>query len=467
MRPTLRFLIGCAAGATGAALLRTLTREPRPLASCRLANGTIFRLLAVTRGPIHRFKSGPRWQRLLAQTPFLRALAGEPVREIRGAMPDSLIFWITQGVTTLGMLPNTRFRYIGYSCEVVNELGCSYCPDIRDPYPPNTILTSRDVLTCWEAVAAPRRGRQIGLRLRTSSGTCNLMTPNPWPGPYSVWKAEPLPSTKRAGDLAVTLTSVSTGVEVLHQGSGFPLNPVLSQAHLRLVWKGQPSADWLPIGATLRDPTGNLLVPTVNGVARHDDQQAVDFQDAFCADELIWKLRLELVPCTLASIAPVDLWTLPSLPLPPDGVFSRATAQFSQHGTTVHLRGIAGPGAEVPADDNLGGGASVTLPSTPGLYGAYMKCTPPVPGVRLLLIRAVDDRGRSIHPLGNPGRLVYPFATIGPVLGDRDGGFTLQVTPGTESVTLVFALVKSRFVEFVVRPSRAPDVPEYVDMLAE
>src|SRR5262249_15125732 len=144
-----------------------------------------------------------------------------------------------------------------------------------------------------------------------------------WPGPYPVWKPEPLPSTKRAGDLAVTITSVATGLEVLYQDRAtFPLNPVLSQAHFRLIWKGQTSADWLPAGVTLRDPTGNVLVPPVNGVARRGDRQVVELHGALCADEPIWKLRLELVPCTLTSIEPADLWTIPSLPLPPDHVFS-------------------------------------------------------------------------------------------------------------------------------------------------
>jgi hypothetical protein len=294
------------------------------------------------------------------------------------------------------------------------------------------------------------------------------MTANPWPGPYPVWKPEPLPSTKQAGDLRVTLTSLATGLEILYTNSTtFPLHPVLSQAHLRFIWRGKPSADWLPVEVSLRDPTSNVLVPTINRLVQRGDQQAVEFQGAFCADEQIWKLRLELVPCTLTSIDSADLWTLPSLPLPPDQVFSRATAQFSRHGVTVHLRGIAGPGTSVPSDDNLHGGAGVIRSSTPRSFGAYVKCTPTVPGIRLLLIRAVDDRGRSVRPLGNRGRLIHPFGTGDAVLGDDHGGFTLQVTPGTESVTLVFAVVKSRFVEFVVRPSRAPDVPEFTDIFAE
>ena len=62
MRATPRYLIGSAGVLTGIILLATvwaLTQEPPPLASCRLPDGTVLRLEAVTCGPIHRFKNWP------------------------------------------------------------------------------------------------------------------------------------------------------------------------------------------------------------------------------------------------------------------------------------------------------------------------------------------------------------------------------------------------------------------------
>src|SRR5260370_12924323 len=94
------FLIGSAAVLAGVILVTAiwaLIQEPPPLASCRLADASVVRLEAVTRGPIHRFKSGPYWQRLLARAPLhsLRALAGDPIQEFLGATPGSTVFWTT------------------------------------------------------------------------------------------------------------------------------------------------------------------------------------------------------------------------------------------------------------------------------------------------------------------------------------------------------------------------------------
>src|SRR5207253_5145629 len=98
MRATPRYLMGSAAALTGVILLTAiwaLIQEPPPLASCRLADGSVVRLEAVTCGPVHRFKRGPYWQRLLAQSsvPALRALAGYPIQEVRSTVPNSLVFW--------------------------------------------------------------------------------------------------------------------------------------------------------------------------------------------------------------------------------------------------------------------------------------------------------------------------------------------------------------------------------------
>ena len=446
MRATPRYLIGSAGVLTGVILLAAawaLTREPPPLASCRLPDGTDIRLEAVTHGPVHRFKNGPYWQRLLARAPLhsLRALAGDPVGEIRGATPDSLVFWTTREVR-----PNEGF---GGGCEVVNEQGCAYAPSsVCDPYPPNTTLTGLRVLECFEAITAPRRERKIGLRLRLSAGTYDLLTTNPWPGPYPVWQPERLPAAKQAGDLQITLTALVSGVEILDtNATSFPMHPVLSQAHIRLTWRGKPSADWLLVGASLRDPTGNVLVPYIYPPVQLGDQQVIQFQDAFCADETIWKVRLELSPSGLSSADPADLWTIASLPLPRPHVFRRMAALFSRHGVTVRLRGLAGSWARVPSDD----GPMPTGESSDPRMTVQLQSTAPVPGVHLLLLRAMDDRGRPVQT---------------PLTGDAsvgEGGcaYPLRTAPGAHKVTLVFAMAKSRFVEFTVRPSRAQDLPKY------
>src|SRR5438093_3171834 len=105
MRIRPRALIGCAAALVGVVLLATawaLTLEPPPLASCRLAGGSILRLEGVTRGPVHHVEVGPYWRRLIARLPLpaLRQFAGDPIQDIRGTTSNSVVFWTSVDETS-------------------------------------------------------------------------------------------------------------------------------------------------------------------------------------------------------------------------------------------------------------------------------------------------------------------------------------------------------------------------------
>jgi hypothetical protein len=439
MRITARSVLRSATIVTVAVLLATawaLTQEPLPLASYRLPDGSVLRLEAITRGPTHEFKEGPYWQRLLARLPVpsLQKFAGDPIQKIEGS-PDSLVFWASRS----GSSPFPEDLY----AEVTNGRDCSY-----RTYAFNTAVPWSHWCEGVMADVVPRRGPNIGLRFFRFTGAghripvADLMTRNPWPGPYPVWQPERLPATKRDGDLAVTLTSLVTRVT----GPGKPKGtraagePIWTEAHLHCTWKGRLATDWETVKVTLRDPTGNQLDPEgtsadpdEHGPVTHFLPDFYAFEPCFCSHEPVWKLRLELANAGTASIDPADLWAVHALPLPPPGVFHPLAAEFSRFGATVRLSGIAGPGASTP-----GGGHDPSNGVT-----VHLHCTPPLQEQQLLFVRAIDDRGRSIT---DPGWSVAE---------GREYAFTLQPARETRSATLVFALVRDRFVEFVVHPSRA------------
>jgi hypothetical protein len=438
---TSRSVIGSAAAVTSVILAVTawgLSREPAPLASYRLADGTVLRLEAVTRGPVHRVVVGPNWQRLLAWLPFpaLRKLSSDAVHEVRGTAPNSLIFWTSQAAGP---------HEINLGAEVINERG-----DFYSTNPQDAALVGNRLLLGFEAPVVSRRGKRLGLRLAVDWGpnvAGELLTDNRWPGPFPSWRPERLPITKQNGQLRVTLTSLTTHFEVLHSTTTtFPDIPAFSEAYLQCTWHGRPSSDWLPVGVTLRDPTGNLLTLSGSTQGWRGDKLDYSFSPTFWADEPIWKLRLELVPCTPASINPADLWSIPSLPIPPRNVYSRTAARFSRHGVTVRIRDIAGLGVW----ERLGHG-HVSSPGTT----VHLKSNLPVRGLHLLLIRAVDDRGRSVSRVDDWGFTTQPPGTDSTDASDGEHSFELRPAPGAKSVKLLFALVKSRFVEFVVRPTHA------------
>src|SRR5438034_11145018 len=78
------------------AVVWTLTLPVPPLRECRLPDGTVLRLEAVTMGPEHRLVRGRYWPRLLA--PLLQgslAAYGPSVTTWRLPTTDAAAFWFT------------------------------------------------------------------------------------------------------------------------------------------------------------------------------------------------------------------------------------------------------------------------------------------------------------------------------------------------------------------------------------
>jgi hypothetical protein len=148
-----------------------------------------------------------------------------------------------------------------------------------------------------------------------------------------------------------------------------------------------------------------------------------------------------------------DLWTVKVLAVPDRGAFSSAPGTTIRYGATLHLLGLTGPGASLPEVAPESGGAATgaapyqitTAPSDrwtvhvrASLAGAESWWES---GVHLSLLRAIDERGRKAAIAGDD------------IEGDGRHRFELQIAPGAKRLDLTFAVVKSRFVEFVVRPS--------------
>jgi hypothetical protein len=93
---------------------------------------------------------------------------------------------------------------------------------------------------------------------------------------------------------------------------------------------------------------------------------------------------------------------------------------------------------------------------------------PPLDGTRIGLVRAVDDRGRSCDPVARGATPFLPSAGERPTgqmeisgpgfyrrSGRMEAGASFELCPlaGARRLSLTFAVVKSRFVSFLARPS--------------
>jgi hypothetical protein len=441
-----RLLILPALAAIAAILAATtwaLSRETPPLAVSRLPDGTVLRLEAVTLGPQHRLALGTYWQRLIAPLlpPALRAHSGATICTYANINPPALVFW------TSWVAP--RWASIDWArASVLDELG-SECEIQGRPF--QTVLPNGRRVRGWPAWAFPRRGKTVGLRISIwdrpghAVPAAQFTVPNPTPGPHPTWTGTPPPITKRDGDLSFTLARLTT------DAARPPwLPPKLratpwTRASFRLTEKGRQTDDWLPVGLTITDATGNVIIPPWIDHKQQRHEQQIAFLGHLLPDREAWKLRVEFA--RTAHFAPADLWTVRGLAIRG----GRLTAATSRHG--VRLSAILRAHGK-RARDRLS--LSVELPS-------------PVDRVRLLLLQATDEQGRVTRPDGEEA--LHFFPSRGEAHEQRleitspeghfiepeewcENPYRLAVFPDARTLSLTFALVKSRFVEFMAKPSR-------------
>src|SRR5439155_3467938 len=159
-----------------------------------------------------------------------------------------------------------------------------------------------------------------------------FIVPNPTPGPHPTWHGVKLPSTKRDGELSVSLTRLTVGsirpgwLPVTLRGVPW------TNASFRISEKGKPTGDWAPVGMTISDATGNILVPPGMWHQQGEGRARFSFYGRRLPEEQAWKLRVEFA--RTAHFAPADLWTVRGLAVRG----GRVTAATSRHG--VRLRAI-------------------------------------------------------------------------------------------------------------------------------
>src|SRR5207249_9754854 len=100
---------------------------------------------------------------------------------------------------------------------------------------------------------------------RQRSPVAEFVVPNPAPGPYPSWTPSPLPAARSMGPLVITLTELATGQEAPRRLPLLDRERSWTHAAFRVVENGRPTDRWAPVGLTLADATGNVLIPVLPG----------------------------------------------------------------------------------------------------------------------------------------------------------------------------------------------------------
>ncbi len=153
----------------------------------------------------------------------------------------------------------------------------------------------------WRLKAFPRRDKRVRLRFIYHDADWNFYkaadfeVKNPAYGKYPEWKAEPMPSSKTDGAVALTLVDFVTGLNREKEVKPVNLWYWKDRFSTQIVFDLKAAELWQLDKVTLRDPTGNVWAPNLEdpmGVPK--GKMAAEFIGALWPSEPVWKIDVSL-----------------------------------------------------------------------------------------------------------------------------------------------------------------------------
>jgi hypothetical protein len=299
--------------------------------------------------------------------------------------------------------------------------------------------------------AYPRHSGKIVLRIEHWSNNRGMqqelskgqfVISNPTRGTFPKWTPDALPDTQSDGDLNVTLTRLIYGVEGFQRGNGVPTKDPMNKAVLaafRTEQKGVVMTNWQPYRITTSDATGNHIQNNSWSNRRDNDEAVMVYQWGLWPDEPAWKLNVEMT--RTSGFNDDEEWTVQNLPLHTGSQMdlynyqrnSRTNGAFAE--TTlngVHLKIF--PAIQF-TDLNYGNGQKS------GGVRLQVDPDPETLQMRMSLASLTDEQGHELQYWGPNG-------------GGGTASIQIQNLRNAKSLNVTIAIHKSRFVEFMVKPTK-------------
>jgi len=305
--------------------------------------------------------------------------------------------------------------------------------------------------------AFPRRQGKFIVRAQEQSNGGQEMSDqkfiirNPARNSSATWTAEALPVTEQDDDFSVTLTKLVAGVAMPYQRDGDDPDNAANkgvQMTFSAARNGQSVTNWEPVSVETSDATGNHVAGNVAQNSWQDNNDTAVYQYGLWPDEAAWKVRVEF--SQQSYFADSELWTAQNIPL-----------ENGRQQDFYNYNVRRGNTNSVFAETDLNGfHLKIFTPKqfTDAGMGSYLQgglsiqVTPSLPNdTHMTIVRLTDDQTNDIANMnqgwngGGANGVTYRY-------GLRDLG-------GATNLNLTIALHKSRFVEFTVKPEKAPPAP--------
>ncbi|MGN6386949.1 MAG: hypothetical protein ACTHMT_11995 [Verrucomicrobiota bacterium] len=298
----------------------------------------------------------------------------------------------------------------------------------------------------WNVRAFPRRSKNLKLEFLGLSDSKNAWEPvaqftigNPLFKEYPQWTPENL-RTKIQDGLEIALAEFkSGGVFQNREPSGGDLRLRKTRLRFSIHEHGKETHDWAVQKVEVSDATGNNWAPYLdlihtNALAWASDGE-VEFYGALWPGENAWKVSAELA--RTRGFNSNELQTV-ELQLPQAHALNSLTNEWQLGKVTLRLHAFGAPEVEYP--DSFRWLAKWWGEDKEKVYTLALQLKGADQKHRVILVSSVDDSGDNIkvvqHANSNSDEQVI----------------FLKPTENAKSARLVFAVPRSRFVEFVERP---------------
>jgi hypothetical protein len=446
------WLAGAALGAMLAAGMWVLWQDPFTQ-RVRLPDGSVLILRGVTYGKQHRLLYRDWRRELLSHLmpPFGRQ-SGVPMVPgvVTADTPNAVVFWVEERWTNLAKRP-----FVHYDVSDDDGREWRWGPVPRDYSAIYYLGTVEGVpMEAFVVSRFPRRSKNVRLHIHsgdTGALIGEFVAANPAPGPYPVWRAEPLPIARRAGELSVTLEKLLSEIGPRlpnHRARQWQVSG--TEVRLRPRLHGRLTRRWQPLRLTLLDATGNRLIFPSDELSWEPADSMMALQRGLSTDEAPWKIQVEWVQDPRASTEAEETWTVRRVRVPRTGEATQWNARTTRRGLRLRLLGITGRRPSGPKDNwfTRRERNPVVRLQVSSRWGAPH-----------LALRAVDDHGwkfMGYDAYGAVGDWLNPLVhhrLAGSSEVRSEYHFSLNIPPHAKKVDLTVVVPRRRVVEFVAMPS--------------
>lgn len=420
-----------------------------------LPDGSQLTLLKITHGTNHVLRFGRRWQDLLYPVlpQKLRVKYRPHVMHFAGNDPDSVMVWFQrEGV------PSADGNWSRVCLATVDDRGLE-SPFILSPHVTRTLGTSRAFtgsrvggsgvasaqLSGWEVLDYPKRSGGFRLRIYGVGTDSSLVGAGAVRisklsrREFSAWTPEPLPATRWANGLEVTLTRLDTGVVGLSLGADpAGMAPrVFSRAAFQLREKDSVTEDWSVNSIRLLSATGITRQGNNRSARWHDAQLTVDLQGGLWFEEPAWKVQADFA--RTANYPTGDLWGIWGVPVPQPGEMVEHRVVTNLHGEELEFLGVSG------FKHSLG------VPAGKAHASLQLRTPYPMDALNVVLVEVRDEEGRKAEARGATAEMVAGGRGITPK--ESRIGFQVEIPQGAKSLNITLAVTRLRRVEFLAKPA--------------